>query len=209
VQGVVRVMAKDYVRTKKYIQKFHEMKAQLQAVSLRMQTMKSQHAMSEAMKATSKAMVRMSRQMNLPQLQRVVRTFAMENERMELSQEVMSDTIDGVMDSEDDVEEEESIVQQVMQELNLADLVDGPAVPTTAGAVAASKKTAAAVASTAAAGGDLPPPPTDDGSAPPPSDSGGAAAGGGGGGGAAGGGGGGGGAPSLSELEARLANLRS
>ena len=35
--GAARVMAKDLVRTRKYIQKFYQMRAQLQAVSLRIQ----------------------------------------------------------------------------------------------------------------------------------------------------------------------------
>ena len=36
-QNAVRIMAKDMVRTRRYVQKFHQMRAQLQAVSLRMQ----------------------------------------------------------------------------------------------------------------------------------------------------------------------------
>ena len=45
----VKIMALDLVRTRRYIEKFYAMRAQLQAVSLRLQTMKSQHAMAEAM----------------------------------------------------------------------------------------------------------------------------------------------------------------
>lgn len=36
-QNAAKIMAKDMVRTRRYIQKFHQMHAQLQAVSLRMQ----------------------------------------------------------------------------------------------------------------------------------------------------------------------------
>ena len=36
VQGAVKIMAKDLVRTKAYITKFHNMRSQLQAVKLRM-----------------------------------------------------------------------------------------------------------------------------------------------------------------------------
>jgi charged multivesicular body protein 2A len=36
-QSAAKIMAKDMVRTRRYIQKFHQMHAQLQAVSLRMQ----------------------------------------------------------------------------------------------------------------------------------------------------------------------------
>lgn len=37
LQNACKVMAKDLVRTRRYIQKFYQMKTQLQAVSLRIQ----------------------------------------------------------------------------------------------------------------------------------------------------------------------------
>lgn len=61
-------MAKDLVRTRRYIQKFYAMRTQLQAVSLRIQTLRSNQAMGEAMKGASKAMGLMNRSMNLPQV---------------------------------------------------------------------------------------------------------------------------------------------
>ena len=47
-------MAKDLVRTRKYIQKFYQMRTQLQAVSLRIQTLRSNQQMSEAMRGATK-----------------------------------------------------------------------------------------------------------------------------------------------------------
>jgi len=47
-------MAKDLVRTRRYISKFYGMKTQLQAVSLRIQTMRSNQQMAEAMKGATK-----------------------------------------------------------------------------------------------------------------------------------------------------------
>ena len=46
----VKIMAKDLVRTRRYVKKFMLMKANIQAVSLKIQTLKSQNAMAEAMK---------------------------------------------------------------------------------------------------------------------------------------------------------------
>ena len=98
-QGSVRIFAKDLVRTKKSIQKFHQMGAQLRALEIRItvlwlggrmckansrlacslthccvgachaQTIQSTHAMSEALKGAVKSMVRMNKQLKLPQLQ--------------------------------------------------------------------------------------------------------------------------------------------
>ena len=49
----VKIMAKDLVRTRRYIKKFMIMKANIQAVSLKIQTLKSQNAMAQAMKVNN------------------------------------------------------------------------------------------------------------------------------------------------------------
>ncbi|KAJ1846652.1 ESCRT-III subunit protein did4, partial [Coemansia sp. RSA 486] len=51
-----KVMAKDLVRTRKYIQKFYKMKTSLQGVSLRIQTMSSNQQMATAMRGATSAM---------------------------------------------------------------------------------------------------------------------------------------------------------
>merc|ERR1712004_278548 len=68
--GTVKIMAKDLVRTRNTCKKFMLMRANIQGVSLKMTTIKSQHAMSEAMKGVTRAMGRMNKQMNLPQIQK-------------------------------------------------------------------------------------------------------------------------------------------
>merc|ERR1711935_445318 len=68
--ATVRIMAKDLVRTRATQKKFMMMKANIQAVSLKISTIKSQHAMAEAMKGVTKAMGRMNKNMKLPQIQK-------------------------------------------------------------------------------------------------------------------------------------------
>ncbi len=71
--------------------------AQLQAVSIRIQTMSSTAAMADAMKGAARAMYAMNRQVNLPAMQRVMMQFEKEGDMMEMKQELMDDTIDDVM----------------------------------------------------------------------------------------------------------------
>ena len=52
--GSCKVMAKDLVRTRRYISKFYTMKTQLQAVSLRLQSLRSNQQMAEAMGGATK-----------------------------------------------------------------------------------------------------------------------------------------------------------
>lgn len=55
-------MAKDLVRTRRYVKKFILMRANIQAVSLKIQTLKSNNAMAQAMKGVTKAMMTMNKQ---------------------------------------------------------------------------------------------------------------------------------------------------
>ena len=57
-------MAKDLVRTRRYVKKFILMRANIQAVSLKIQTLRSNNAMAQAMKGVTKAMQTMNRQVN-------------------------------------------------------------------------------------------------------------------------------------------------
>ncbi|BGP00289.1 DOA4-independent degradation protein 4 [Rhodotorula toruloides] len=121
--GSCKVMAKDLVRTRRYVSKFYTMKTQLQAVSLRIQGMRSNQQMAEAMKGATKAMSLMSRQLNLPQIQRILQDFEKESSMMDMKEEMMGDAIDDAM--EDDVgetEEEEGdrILEEVLAEIGVS-----------------------------------------------------------------------------------------
>ena len=61
-QDAVKIMAKDLVRTRRYVKKFILMRANIQAVALKIQTLKSNNAMAQAMKGVTRAMQTMNRQ---------------------------------------------------------------------------------------------------------------------------------------------------
>ncbi|ORZ32585.1 Snf7-domain-containing protein [Catenaria anguillulae PL171] len=117
--GATRVMAKDLVRTRRYVQKFYQMRTQLQAVGLRIQTMQSNQAMAEAMKGVTKAMRSMNRQVNLPQITKIMMEFEKEAEMMDMKEELMNDAIDDVMEDAEDEEQEEEIVMKVLDEIGI------------------------------------------------------------------------------------------
>lgn len=105
----VKIMAKDLVRTRRYIKKFMVMKANIQAISLKVQTLKSQNAMAQAMRGVTRAMQNMNRQLNLPQIQKIMQEFEKQSEIMEMKEEIINDTMDDAMEGDDD--EEETYVQ--------------------------------------------------------------------------------------------------
>uniref|UniRef100_A0AAQ4S1A5 Charged multivesicular body protein 2A n=1 Tax=Gasterosteus aculeatus aculeatus TaxID=481459 RepID=A0AAQ4S1A5_GASAC len=115
----VKIMAKDLVRTRRYVKKFIMMKANIQAVSLKIQTLKSNNSMAQAMKGVTKAMATMNRQLKLPQIQKIMMDFERQSEIMDMKEEMMNDAIDDAMGDEDDEDESDAIVSQVLDELGL------------------------------------------------------------------------------------------
>ena len=159
--GAAKIMAKDLVRTRNYIQKFYKMRAELQAVSMRITTLKSTAAMSDAMRGATRAMMVMNRQMNLPQMQRILMEFEKQGEIMDMKEEMMSETMDDVMDEGNEEEDTENVVNQVLEEIGIdmsESLADAP-MGAPGGKVGAqtaaapAKKTAAAAAAGPADGG--------------------------------------------------------
>lgn len=149
----VKIMARDLVRQRRYVKKFMLMKANIQAVSLKIQTLRSQNAMAQAMKGVTKAMASMNRQLNLPQIQRILQEFEKQSEIMDMKEEIMNDAIDDAMEGDDDEEESDAVVSQVLDELGLqlTDTLSG--LPQTAGSLPASgQKQPSAVAAGAAGG---------------------------------------------------------
>jgi len=95
------------------------MKANIQAVSLKIQTLKSQNTMAQAMKGVSRAMANMNRQMNMPQIQQILHEFEKQSEIMDMKEEMINDAIDDAMEDEGDEEESDAVVAQVLDELGL------------------------------------------------------------------------------------------
>jgi charged multivesicular body protein 2A len=115
----VRIMAKDLVRTRSHVTRFIEMKTHLNAVALKMQTIKSHDAMANAMKGVTKALIAMNAKVSIPGLQKVMNEFLRENERAELTQEVLGETLDDAMAEEGSSAQEDLIVNQVLDELGV------------------------------------------------------------------------------------------
>jgi len=115
----VKIMAKDLVRTRRYVKKFILMKANIQAVGLKVQTLRSQNAMAMAMKGVTRALQSMNRQMNLPQIQHIMQEFEKQSEIMDMKEDMMNEVIDDAIGDEDDEEETEAVVTQILDELGV------------------------------------------------------------------------------------------
>jgi charged multivesicular body protein 2A len=105
LQDAVKIMAKDLVRTRHHAKKFMLMRANIQAVSMKIQTLRSQNAMAEAMKGVTKAMQNMNRQLKLPQIQKILQEFEKQSEIMDMKEEMMNDAMDDALGEDEDEDE--------------------------------------------------------------------------------------------------------
>ena len=86
--------------------------------------------MTQGMKGVTKALVSMNKQINLPGLSKLMAEFMKENERSEVMQEAIGDTLDDAMADESSAAEEDAIVNQVLDELGVGMGQTAPEVPT-------------------------------------------------------------------------------
>lgn len=150
----VKIMARDLVRTRRQVKKFILMRANIQAVSLKIQTLRSQNAMAQAMKGVTRAMQNMNRQLNLPQIQKIMQEFEKQSEIMDMKEEMMNDAIDDAMGDDEDEEESDAIVSEVLDELGLQLSDKLTDLPEAGGSIAAAQKNKAGGVPAAAAVGD-------------------------------------------------------
>lgn len=85
--------------------------------------------MATAMKGVSKALVKLNAKISLPGLQKIMTEFMKENEKSEITSEMIGDTLDDAFEEEGSAEEEDRIVNQVLDELGVSMSQDTPSAP--------------------------------------------------------------------------------
>ncbi len=131
------------------------MRANIQAVSLKVQTLRSQNAMAMAMKGVTRALQSMNKQMNLPQIQRIMHEFEKQSEIMDMKEEMMNDAIDDVIGDEEDEEEGDAVVTQILDELGVQLNQQLSDLPQAVGSINPSAQTNKAAVAVADADADL------------------------------------------------------
>lgn len=117
---VARRLARDVVRSQAEKKKFLTMRSQLQGIQMRMQTLKSQEAMNQAIQGVTRVMNQMSAGMPNNQLHRVMNDFEYSLQRMDHRAEMMDEALDGTQEVENEEEESEELVNKVLDEIGVA-----------------------------------------------------------------------------------------
>jgi len=113
------VLAKQLVNLRKQRTRSYGMSAKVSGVNAQSKAMNSNMKMAQVMKTTTDTMTSMNKQINPMQVAKTMQEFEKANAKMEMSEEMINDTLDGMLDEDGDEEEQDRIVSQVMDELGI------------------------------------------------------------------------------------------
>jgi charged multivesicular body protein 2A len=115
-----RSMALNLVRMRNQIKKLHQLHAQIDAVKMQINSMRTTVEMAEAMRGVTGSMRTANRQINLPQLQQILMDFERQTMAMDMKQDIMNDTMQSVQGGDDDEQESNDIIDAVMDEIGIS-----------------------------------------------------------------------------------------
>mmetsp|Transcript_18654 Transcript_18654/g.56380 ORF Transcript_18654/g.56380 Transcript_18654/m.56380 type:complete len:234 (-) Transcript_18654:562-1263(-) len=139
----VQVLARSLVKNRKVQQRLQEQKAQLTSVSSSIQGAQASVKTAEALGGGCKAMQALMGSLDTKQVQREMEKYSVENHKMDMAQETMSEAIDSTQCVSDDEDTDEI----------LNEILDGVAVDNSAAMKAVPRGQAAVVAASAEEGG--------------------------------------------------------
>jgi charged multivesicular body protein 2A len=102
----VMIICKDVVRNRRAMQQFLKLKSQLEALGLRIETVKAQSGIQAALKGAAGAMHQLNQITNVPQMQAIVQKFMAENELMDMKAEMLDDSMNDIWVNDGLMEEE-------------------------------------------------------------------------------------------------------
>jgi len=114
-----QVLAKQLVNLRKQRTKSFGMSAKVSAIGSQSKAMQSNVRMAGAMKTTTNAMVQMNKSMNPMKIAKDMQEFEKQNAKMEMSEELIGDTLDNILEESGDEEESDRIVNQVLDEIGI------------------------------------------------------------------------------------------
>uniref|UniRef100_A0A7S0RQB4 Charged multivesicular body protein 3 n=1 Tax=Chlamydomonas leiostraca TaxID=1034604 RepID=A0A7S0RQB4_9CHLO len=116
-QASVRVLAKQVVHTRKTVGQLYTNKAQLMSINNQLVEQLAVLRVSHALQKSTQVMSALTQAIKLPELQRTMVEMSKEMMRAGLIDEMMSDTLDSAMDTEDMEEETEEEISKVLDSI--------------------------------------------------------------------------------------------
>jgi charged multivesicular body protein 2B len=117
--SALNALAKQLVQVRKQREKLFAAKAHIGAVGMHATSMASQVAAASALGSVTEAMGVANSAMDVKETMKIMQSFAMENERLEVKQEMMDDALIDAFDTDEVEEEADLVTSQVLAELGV------------------------------------------------------------------------------------------
>ena len=108
--------AQAVVRARRMLNRFSHMKAQLQGIGMRIQSVKTTEALQKAVGSAVKMMTNFNKLTGGPQLVSELRELEKQNMTMNVQSEIIDEQLDSVFEEDNDEDAPEDVVMQVMEE---------------------------------------------------------------------------------------------
>nr|XP_002130869.1 charged multivesicular body protein 2b-A [Ciona intestinalis] len=114
------ILAKQLVQMRKQKNRSYATSSTITSVGLKTKGMHANMKMANAMGKTAQTMGKVNKQMDPKRMAQIMQQFEQESTKMEMSEEMINDTMDSVLSEPGDEEEEDQIVSQVLSEIGVS-----------------------------------------------------------------------------------------
>lgn len=126
-----KILAKQLVQLRKQKNRLYSANSKISNIQITNKTMGANIAIAGAMGTTAKTMKNMNTVMNPHQIARDMEAFKHANAKMDMTDEMINDTLDDIMCESGDEEETEGVVNQILDEIGIeisGKMADAPSV---------------------------------------------------------------------------------
>ncbi|MGH0126825.1 UNVERIFIED_CONTAM: hypothetical protein FKN15_035166 [Acipenser sinensis] len=113
------ILAKQLVQLRKQKNRTYAVSSKVTSMSTQTKVMSSQMKMAGAMSTTAKTMQTVNKKMDPQKTLQTMQNFQKENMKMEMTEEMLNDTLDEIFNESGDEEESQDIVNQVLDEIGI------------------------------------------------------------------------------------------
>ncbi|KAK1167722.1 charged multivesicular body protein 2b-like [Huso huso] len=118
-KGACIILAKQLVQLRKQKNRTYAVSSKVTSMSTQTKVMSSQMKMAGAMSTTAKTMQTVNKKMDPQKTLQTMQNFQKENMKMEMTEEMLNDTLDEIFNESGDEEESQDIVNQVLDEIGI------------------------------------------------------------------------------------------
>ncbi|CAN8017466.1 charged multivesicular body protein 2b [Ixodes scapularis] len=116
---VCTVLAKQLVQVRKQKARTYTASSKVQAVGAQSKTMHANVKLADAMATTAKTMGEVNKSIKPQDIARTMQEFEKETTKMGMTEEIVDDTLNSILDESGDEEEQDAIVNQVLDEIGI------------------------------------------------------------------------------------------